>query len=346
MAYSFWSRVIHRVALASPAVAEVSFDIERAVKKPDAAAAAAGRHVFVTGLARAGTTILMRQIYAAGGFRSLTYRDMPFVLAPNLWAGLSGGARKDMQAEERAHGDRLTVDFDSPEALEEVFWRVASGERYIHADRLTPMQTDCDIENAFREYVALVLMEGPGARYLSKNNNNLLRLGGIASSFPNAHILIPFREPLQHAHSLLRQHRNFTAQQNEDPFVKSYMTWLVHHEFGADHRPFVFDGASADAVATAREGADGLEYWLRQWVNVYGFLLRTAPENCVFLSYEALCENTEAVWGGVCEKLGLPLEAPAETLTASHKQIDRNVPDVLLREAEAVRDALLRRASG
>ena len=86
--YSKSSRFLHRIALQSKAMAEVSFDLENTlIKKKDAAFS--GNHVFISGLARSGTTMLMRYLYETGLFRSLTYLDMPFVLMPNVWRQLA-----------------------------------------------------------------------------------------------------------------------------------------------------------------------------------------------------------------------------------------------------------------
>lgn len=35
----------------------------------------------------------------------------------------------------------------------------------------------------------------------------------------------------------MRQHARALVAQAEDPFPRSYMTWLGHHEFGTDLRP-------------------------------------------------------------------------------------------------------------
>ena len=40
-------------------------------------------------MARSGSTILLNSIYKTDIFASLTYADMPFVLAPNLWSKIS-----------------------------------------------------------------------------------------------------------------------------------------------------------------------------------------------------------------------------------------------------------------
>ena len=52
------------------------------------------KHVFVSGLARSGTTILLNALYESDEFASLSYKDMPFVLAPNLWSKLSPNKKK------------------------------------------------------------------------------------------------------------------------------------------------------------------------------------------------------------------------------------------------------------
>jgi len=230
--YSFASKVLHHLALGNRALAEASFDVEQSLYASPASQADEGRHVFVAGLARAGTTILMRSLYETGLFRSLTYRDMPFVLAPNLWRAVSRHSRREAVPSERAHGDGILVDFDSPEALEEVFWRVFCRDDYIRSDQLIPMQADDEIVAKFRAYIRVILKGGETRRYLSKNNNNILRLSSIAAAFPAAAILIPFRDPVQHAGSLLRQHRHFLAVHEADPFSRRYMTWLAHHEIG------------------------------------------------------------------------------------------------------------------
>jgi hypothetical protein len=217
----------------------MSFDLDQKTVRTDPSEIRQQRHVFIAGLARAGTTILMRRFHNTGHYRSLTYRDMPFVLAPNLWHRVTSLSRHESGHVERAHGDKLLVNVDSPESLDEVFWRIFTGNEYIKNDRLIPYEPAAEIIRKFVHYVNAILSTPPALckRYLSKNNNNILRLGAIHRAFPNALLLIPFREPLQHAHSLLRQHRRFSELQSASAFTLSYMNWLCHHEFGLGHRP-------------------------------------------------------------------------------------------------------------
>ncbi len=309
--YGFFSRLLHRMALASDAVPSVALDLESRCYQP---LPAAGPPVYVCGLARAGTTLLMRLLHGTGQFNSLTYRDMPFVLAPNAWARLRGKTVQH-QAAERAHGDGLTVDADSPEALEEVFWRVHCRDLYIHRDRLATMAADEDTLAAYRTWVGLVLRCHGGGRYLAKNNNNLLRLPSLRRAFPGAVLLVPFRDPLAQARSLLAQHRRFTALQREDAFVARYMTWLVHHEFGLDHRPFAWGG---EPPAGQGLSTDSLDYWLAQWCAAYRFVLDQEVD-VVLVDYDALCGDPPTNWSRIAGWVGLSIDA---TLTLAVREAE------------------------
>ena len=294
--YTAMEQLMHRVALGNAGVAEMAFALDQAVTRPDATAAAEGEHVFVAGLARAGTTVLTRALHESGAFGSLTYRDMPFVLAPGLWRRLAG-KRGGVKAGERAHGDGVIVDTDSPESLEEPFWRVFDGSAYLKADRLLPHAPEAGLVAKYQRYVGSILKSRKARRYLAKNNNNILRLAMLAEAFPKAHLLVPFRDPLAHAGSLLAQHLRFIETHAADPFSRDYMGWLGHHEFGSDHRAF--------AVGARPEGdRAGRDYWLQEWCGVYEWLLETAPERARFVCYEDLC-NDPGVWAGLADELGI-----------------------------------------
>jgi hypothetical protein len=309
--YNALDRILHRLALQVRTVSEMSFDMDQRLVRSDPKNITDERHIFVSGLARAGTTVLMRRFHETGMYRSLTYRDMPFVLAPNLARKLKLTSSTSTKASERSHGDRILVNIDSPESLDEVFWRVFSGGDYIETNWLRPHVPSAEMVWKYTCYVNAILesQDAPVRRYLSKNNNNILRLNSIRQAFPRALIFIPFREPLAHAGSLLRQHKNFIKLQAEDPFVKSYMTWLTHHEFGQDHRPFQFDKTAPNSAP--KYNTDTIEYWLDIWCRTYEFLEKSRPEDTLFVCYEDLCEHPE-VWDRISKiaELSTALEEP------------------------------------
>lgn len=309
-AYSIADKLLHRLALGSTMVAELAFDIDQAMSRYALDAAINGKHVFVSGLARSGTTILMREIYQSGSFHSLTYRDMPFVIAPTLWNRVSGMFRERVKGEpiERAHGDRILVNIDSPESLEEVFWRIFDGKSYIRRDRLTPHSPSSDLVQRFQKYVASILNSAytVRSRYLAKNNNNILRLASLTDAFPRAEVLILFRHPIQHSQSLLHQDKRFMGLQKVDRFVLTYMNWLAHHEFGLGHRPFAFRDAASNPYSR-----ENLNYWLFLWYETYDWLLTNAPDRVTYVCYEDLCSNP-TIWCQLGKLCGISVEDGAE----------------------------------
>lgn len=288
-------RFLCRLALASPLRAEMLHDIERGMYLK-LAPEDDGRHVFVTGLARAGATLLTQEIHRTGDFGSLTCADMPFVLAPNLWAGIGRRTRKPGRRAGRAGGDGIEVDARCPEALDEVYWRIFDGAAYIAADGLRPHEPSAEFMNGYRDLIRLVLLRTDRWRYLSRNDNAILRLGALARAMPAAQFLVPLRRPVAHAASLLRQHRRF---RDPDPFSRDCMTWLGRHEFGAAHRPFLF--------GSRPEGdPDGMDYWLGLWLAAHSALDRVEAEapNVCFVPYEALSADP-AVWHAVARRIGV-----------------------------------------
>ena len=101
---------------------EISFDLENTFVNLECYL---DNNVFITGLARSGTTILLNSLYKSNSFASLTYLDMPFVLAPNLWSKISS-KKIFIDVKERAHEDGIKLSIESPEAFEEVFWKTFS----------------------------------------------------------------------------------------------------------------------------------------------------------------------------------------------------------------------------
>lgn len=343
--YGLAARLLHCLALGAPLITEASFDLELQVHGASATDCSKYKHVFVTGLARAGSTILMRRLHETGAFCSLTYRDMPFVLSPNLWRSLSNwGGSANRVARERAHGDGILIDLDSPEAFDEVFWRTFCGSAYIHPDRLSPMFADADIIEKYRRYVDLILKGVAERRYLSKNNNNFLRFEAISDAFTNAIILVPFRNPVQQAMSLLEQHRYFLRRHESDPFSRRYMTWLVHHEFGLDHRPFVFEDQAARDGACPYLDDNDLNYWLWLWVSVYSHIADNMPERGVLVCYERLCRETDNVWTRIGERIDLPSNPQSPQFSLSTRNVDVDCAPSLLRAASELYEHLVARS--
>ena len=99
---------------------------------------------------------------------------------------------------------------------------------------------------------------------------------------PNSKFLIPIREPLQHSYSLLNQHLHFSQLQKGDDFIRQYMNYLGHNEFGLNHKPW--------NKPTNQQDPNKIDYWMVQWSLFYQNILNKFHynNNCHFVIYEEL----------------------------------------------------------
>ena len=293
--YSRTERFLHRLAFSNAFVRRVLSDLEDDLYKKEIAATRSGHEVFVSSVARAGTTLLMELLYDTGEFASFTYRHMPFIMSPLLWDRISSRFQRDAVARERAHGDGMNISYDSPEAFEEVVWLTHAGTAIVRDNGLAVLsRDDCPrelIDGLTQAIRKLLTLESRGAasehplRYLSKNNANISRLSVIQGTFPDAVVVVPFRPPLSHVASLMRQHERFLAEHAEDAFSRDYMRWLGHFEFGQNLKPMMFDDWHPDSIDA---GGVGRDFWLRYWVAAYRHVLARADERIVFVDFDAL----------------------------------------------------------
>ena len=108
----------------------------------------------------------------------------------------------------------------------------------------------------------------------------------INSMFSNSKILIPFREPIQHAYSLLTQHKKFIEESKNDKFISKYMKWIGHTEFGPNYIPIHNQNLNYNNDLE-------INHWIEQWYLTYcnAFQCLKNKNNFHFISYEKLCLN-------------------------------------------------------
>jgi len=354
--YSFLDRVLHRVGFRTCAAQVSLADLEDRKYAKQIALCGIERPVFITALPRAGTTMLLECFADMGEFAAHCYRDMPFVLVPCLWNRFSASFRRNEAPRERAHGDGMLIDYDSPEALEEVLWK-AFWRRHYRADRIVPWTNDEEICPEFRDFFRghlrkiIIVRRGqqnPTARYLSKNNLNIARTALLRRLFPDAVVVVPFRNPVQHAASLLKQHRNFLRIHKEEPFASEYMQAIGHYDFGENLRPIDFDGWFDRRQS---ENADCLTFWLEYWTAVYRHLLECHADGVHFADYDAICENPERGLQALAEAIGCRetegmLSRARKIHAARTSKVDTGgVPCAVLREAGRVHAELKSRVA-
>ncbi len=295
--YSKIAKGLHRFYLGNPFLSKTSFEIEETLYESKFKKNEVLQKVFVTGLARSGTTAFMRTIFQSGVYASLQYANMPFLFLPNLWKN-----KQTIISRERAHKDGIQVNQNSPEAFDEYFWKVFLKNKYITENALVQHEISNEIIEKYEVYLSLICLSKNKNRYLSKNNNTILRLHTIAK-LASSTIFILYRDPLNHAASLLKLHLFFSKQQQQDPFIKDYFNYLGHHEFGNNHKPFVLQDNLNMPTDQYKEHT--INYWLLQWKNYYTYVLNNVVSNCVFISFKDIVQYPEKVYAQVYKELNL-----------------------------------------
>jgi hypothetical protein len=281
--------------------------------------------LYVAGLARSGTTILLELLARHPHLASHRYRDFPPVLTPWFWNWFVDRASGGIEAaSERAHGDGIEVTSESPEAFEEVVWMAFFPGLHDPAvsSVLTADTANGKFESFYRDHIRKLLLLRGGRRYLSKANYNLTRLSYLRKLFPDAKFVLPVRDPVWHIASLERQHERFCREHERDERLKRHMSRSGHFEFGLDRRPI----NSGDTEVTREivelwSKGNEPEGWALYWKDLYGRVadllngdeaLRRAT---LLVDYDALCRDPAGVMSRVlahCELSSADVDLAAE----------------------------------
>jgi hypothetical protein len=303
--YGAGDRLIHAVAFSGPGLQKRLARFDDWLFASAVADIPDNPPIFITSLARGGTTALLNAMHDLPLVASHRYCDMPFISAPMLWSRVAGRHRR-VAERERAHGDGLRISLQSPEAFDEILWMLHWPEKYSKTQIALWQQNDFKVEAQscfrahFRKIVQLRHPDNAAAvRYLSKNNANIARLDLLPALFPGCQILLALREPSAHAASLHRQHLNFTRLHATDEFAQRYMRDIAHLEFGALHRPLAFD---LDLVARYDPGQPS--YWLAYWIAAFEHI-RLHLSKVLIVSQEHLRSAPQNTMGALLDSLGI-----------------------------------------
>lgn len=328
-------------------------DLESKVHRARLDAIPLDRPIFVTGLARSGTTTVLSALARSPDLGSHQYQDFPFLGAPLAWNRLHGALGKETQAVERPHKDRILITSASPDAFEEPLWRqFFPTEHEVGANqRLSAAVTNPEFESFFRDHLRKILHLRGALRYVSKGNYNVGRIEYLAKLFPDALFVVPVRRPMEHVASLCRQHALFRSYGEADPRVPAYLAAAGHFEFGLQRRPLVLSADASERQAGFESGDDILAY-AEQWAEVYGHVERLLNQpdlagRILLVRYEDFCaapaSGLDAIlaFAGVADTGGAirayaseisasPQTAPAE-ITARDEEVRSIVGDLAAR---------------
>lgn len=316
MKYNFLDRILHKLFLHNKTLKKTLFDIECSLVN-NKNFINNRKHIFISSLPRSGTTLMLNFIYSFNFYASLTYRDMPFIMAPNLFSFITN--KNNIIKKERYHADGIFFDLDSPESFDEVFFKTFDNKK------------NNSLEN-YDKFINNILNKYNKELYLSKNNLNYKRIDNILKLFPNSIFFITFRDPLDQVESLIFQHNNFLKLQ-KNSFILEYMNLIGHNEFGRGHlawnKPIYFKNLSDK------------NYWLEQWYLFYKSVLSLINyENVYFISYEKLCYD-KLLRSKILDILNIKDENKFEFKYSGSKAKDKNYNLNLLDKSKELYDLLL-----
>jgi Sulfotransferase family len=274
------------------------------------------RPVYVTGLARSGTTILLETLARHPDVATHRYRDFPLLFTPYLWnRWLDLVPRKPEAPAERSHGDGIAVTSESPEAFEESLWMTFFPHQHDASagailDRSTHHPA---FERFYRDHIRKLLAVRGGCRYVAKGNYNVTRIGYLAKLFPDARFVIPVRDPVWHVASLMKQHRLFLDGQRDNPRAQRHLRRVGHFEFGQDRRPINAgdDAAAAEITGLWRAGEE-VRGWARYWSHLHRHIAdltdgdASLRQSIRVVRYEDLCAAPRVVMKELLSHCDLP----------------------------------------
>ncbi|QDU41489.1 hypothetical protein Mal4_58570 [Maioricimonas rarisocia] len=304
------------------------------------------RPVYIAGIARSGSTILLEAIAAHRCVGTHQYRDFPGLMTP-VWWNRALSRQPVSPPVERAHGDGLMITPESPEALEEVLW-MAYFNHLHDPDVSNVLGRDidrADFARFYTEHLRKLLLVRGASRYASKGNYNFTRLAYLQSLFADARFLVTIRHPVHHIASLMKQHRLFVEGERRHPRALVRMQRVGHFEFGLDRRAInVGNAETIEEIESLWENGDDVRGWARYWAHLYGWMAdqlkddRQLAEAVRVVRFEDMCDDA----AGELEQIRLHCELNADAnMEAFAGQIHAPTyyrPDFTDRELEVIHD--------
>ncbi len=281
------------------------------------------RPVYVCGLARSGSTILLELLASIDGVASHRYRDFPPVYTPYAWNWLLDRLpHKQLEPVERTHLDGVLVTPESPEAFEEVLWMTFFPRAHdpTVSNVLDERSENPDFERFYGAHLRKLLLARVAKRYLAKGNYNVTRLRYIQKLFPDARFVLPVRRPAGHIASLVRQHRLFRDGESRNRRILEHLRRVGHFEFGLDRRPINTGSDRATReIAALWENGEEIRGWARSWSRIYGYLADARDANpklaeaSLVVRFEDLCARPEEIISSLLDHCALAPGAAAIT---------------------------------
>jgi hypothetical protein len=272
--------------------------VETSLLAGELARIAAPMPVWVSGLARSGSTLLHEVISSHPAVATHRIKDYPMVFTPYWWRRATANLRPQAPRE-RPHRDRVMITTESPDALEEMIWMAFFPRCHdpTVSNLIGAEESHRAFESFFTAHLRKLLLAERATRYAAKANYHLTRLAYLVRLFPDARFLIPIRSPEGHIASLMRQQQIFTAGQKKHRRALAFMQRSGHFEFGLDRRPMhLGDGERVRQIVRAWAAGEEVRGLAMYWDMVYGYVARLLATDsrvqaaALVVRFETLCD--------------------------------------------------------
>ncbi len=302
-----------------PAVADFLHYLESAALRDKISSIDVNAPTYVTGLARAGTTVVLEMLGQHPQVATHRYTHMVMPYLPH-WLKVFADKTPIMTSPvERLHKDGLMVTRDSPEAVEEQIW-----QRYFRdaldestSAILDGKTTNKAFERMYPETIRKLLYNQGATRYAAKNNYNVSRMEYILKLFPDAKFVIMVRNPFDHIASLAKQDAVLSQLETADPRLLDWTKIIGHREFGSakvcinmGNRELVRE---IRRLWTTEEGY--VRGWAKYWASIYSHVLhrlnssKSLSDAALVVRYEELCEQPAAAIDRILQHTQLDSDA-------------------------------------
>ena len=288
--FSFLANVVHTVE---------TFQLKKKVENTNI-----DRPIFITGLARAGTTITLEMLNKHPNVAAHRYLHMVLPYTPHWTQNIANYVPIIMKTPvERVHKDRIAVTRDSPEAVEEIFWQKYFPNTHDEksSNILDKTVINPQFEAFYREHLKKLLINRKVTRYLAKNNYNIARMEYLQKLFPDVKFIIIVRNPFDHIASLAKQDGVLKELEHDDPRLLDWTKIIGHREFGTAKVCINFNNLKIIQRIRSlwKNKATCMEGWAIYWAETYSYIHRTLRKNpnlakaSLLVRYEDLCDQSE-----------------------------------------------------
>ncbi|MCG3220983.1 MAG: sulfotransferase, partial [Candidatus Heimdallarchaeota archaeon] len=276
------------------------------------------RPIYVLGLARAGTTVTVEML---GKHPDVAYHKYLHLVNPYIphWiqkiANVLPIFKKPV---ERLHKDKLLVNRDSPEAVEESYWIrfFDSIKKEKTSDILDKNIVNPEFEKYYVEIIKKLLVNQKSSRYITKNNYIISRMEYIKKIFSDAKFILMTRHPINHIASLVKQDKVLKELEIDDERLLDWTKIMGHREFGTAKICINLDNLST--IEKIRklwlDKNTHVEGWAIYWASIHQYILDLLHKNneladsTMLLRYEDLTDESEAYINKILEHTEISAE--------------------------------------